>query len=131
MVNYTAVRTRRQLLPKPKKPERTIESYLAGLAPDAAFVLNQVRETLRTVAPDLRESIRYDMPLFEYAGAYLYAGAWKEHLGLYPVYPASDPALEAEIAPYRSGKDTVQFKYNKPTPFDLIARIARDRIAPR
>lgn len=58
MVNYTAARTWRQLwrqlLPKPKKPERTIESYLAGLAPDAAHVVDQVRETLRTVAPDVR-----------------------------------------------------------------------------
>lgn len=102
---------------------------MGGLAPDAAHILDQVSETLRAVAPNVHESIKYDMPLFEYAGTYLYVGAWKKHLGLYPVYPASDPALEAEIAPYRSGKDTVQFKYAKPVPFDLIARIARDRIA--
>jgi uncharacterized protein YdhG (YjbR/CyaY superfamily) len=118
-------------MPKSDKPRKTIESYLAGLAPDAAHVLEQVREMLRAVAPDLRESIRYDMPLFEYAGTYLYAGAWKAHLGLYPVYPAADPALEAEIAPYRSGKDTLQFRYNKPIPYDLIARIAQDRVATR
>ena len=116
-------------MPKPKKPERTIETYLAGLAPDAAHILEQVRETLRAVAPEVRESISYDIARFDYAGTYLYAGAWKKHLGLYPVYPAADPALEADIAPFRSGKDTVQFKYNKPVPYDLIARIAHDRIA--
>jgi uncharacterized protein YdhG (YjbR/CyaY superfamily) len=75
----------------------------------------------------VRESIRYTMPMFQYDGAYLYVGAWKKHIGLYPVHPA-DPELEVEIAPYRAKKDTVQFKYTKPVPYDLIARIARARV---
>lgn len=118
-------------MPKPKKPERTIEAYMAGLAPDAAFVMERVRETLRAVAPDLRESIKYDMPLFEYGGTYLYVGAWKKHLGMYPIYPLP-AALEAEVAPHRAKKDTVQFFYRDPIPYELIGRMAKARVrAPR
>lgn len=111
----------------PSKPTRTLDSYIAALPPDAAFIVERLRELLGDLAPDVRETIKYDMPLFEYAGTYLYAGAWKKHLGLYPVYPAA-PELEARLAPYRSGKDTVQFKYTTPIPYDLIAEIAKARI---
>lgn len=112
---------------KPPKPQRSIESYIAGLPPDVAFIMERVRETIRETAPDVVESIKYDMARFEYAGTYLYAGAWKKHLGLYPIYPAA-PALEAEIAPHRAKKDTVQFFYKTPIPYELIAKIAKARI---
>lgn len=86
------------------KGPTTVAAYMAGLEPHAAHIVEQVRAAMRRVAPDLREAISYQILRFDYAGAYLYAGAWKAHLGLYPVYPADDPALEAAIAPYRSGR---------------------------
>lgn len=116
-------------MPRSTRPVRTIESYVAALPPDATFILERIRELLRDLTPDVRESIKYDMPRFEYSGTYLYAGAWKKHIGLYPVYPAPRE-LEARIAPYRTGKDTVQFKYSAPIPYELIADIARARIGP-
>lgn len=114
---------------KSGRPTRTVEAYIAALPPDAAFILERLRQRFHDVAPDVQESVKYDMPLFEYAGTYLYVGAWKKHIGLYPVYPAP-PDLEARLAPYRSGKDTVQFKYSAPIPYDLITEIVRDRIRP-
>ncbi len=110
------------------KPEQTVDRYIGALPPDVAFIMEQVRETIRGVAPDVVESIKYTMPLFAYDGTYLYVGAWKKHIGLYPVFPATDPALEAELAPYRAKKDTVQFKYAKPIPYELIAKIAQARV---
>lgn len=109
------------------KPVQTVERYIGALPPDVAFIMERVRETIRGVAPNVTEGIKYTMPLFQYDDTYLYVGAWKKHIGLYPVH-AGDPALEADLAPYRSTKDTVQFKYDKPVPYELIARIARARI---
>ena len=34
------------------------------------------------------------------------------------------PELEAEVAPYRSEKDTFQFFYRDGVPYDLVERIA-------
>lgn len=65
---------------KDKKPEQTIDRYIAGLPPDVAFIMEQIRETMHAVAPDVRESVKYTMPLFQYDGAYLYVGAWKKHI---------------------------------------------------
>ena len=112
---------------KAQKLGRSIQSYMAGLPPDVAFIMERIRETIRSVAPDAVESIKYDMPLFQYRGTYLYVGAWKKHIGMYPIYPAP-PELEQEIAPYRSGRDTVKFMYTKPVPYELVARIAEARI---
>jgi uncharacterized protein YdhG (YjbR/CyaY superfamily) len=106
---------------------QTVEGYIAGLEPHVAHIVERVRETVRTMAPDFEETIKYGMPQFRYAGTYLYVGAWKHHLGLYPIYPA-EPALEALIAPYRNKTDTVRFFYKNPLPLDLIAAIARARI---
>lgn len=106
---------------------RSVDDYMAGLEPHAAHIVQQVRALIGEFAPDMKEDVKYGMPVFSYAATYLYVGAWKKHLGLYPVYPA-EASLEARIAPYRAGKDTVRFPYKHPIPFDLIAEIAKARI---
>lgn len=105
----------------------SIDSYFAGFPPDIELILERIRDTIRAIAPDAVETIKYDMALFTFGGAHLYVGAWKRHVGLYPIYPAP-PALEAGIAPYRAGKDTVHFLYKKPIPYDLIKMIVTLRI---
>ena len=51
-----------------------------------------------------------------------YVGAWKHHIGLYPI-PALPPDLEANVAPYRTKIDTVRFSYKQPIPYDVIERL--------
>ena len=81
--------------------------------------------------PGSGETISYQMPTFTHDGAaFLYMGAWKRHLGVYPV-PVLDGALEAEVAPFRSGRDTVQFPYRTGVPAELIGRIAAAALARR
>ena len=66
------------------------------------------------------------------AGRIVVPKALRQELGLKPgqllEMRTGDGKLEVEIAPYRAKKDTVQFKYTKPVPYDLIARIARARV---
>jgi uncharacterized protein YdhG (YjbR/CyaY superfamily) len=38
-------------------------------------------------------------------------------------------ALREELAPYRTGKGTLQFPLGKPLPLDLIGRIVEYRVA--
>ncbi|MGH1564590.1 hypothetical protein [Mumia sp. DW29H23] len=40
-------------------------------------------------------------------------------------YVASLPAdVRPQVAPYRSGKDSLRFRYRDPVPYDLIERVA-------
>jgi uncharacterized protein YdhG (YjbR/CyaY superfamily) len=105
-----------------------IDRYIAGFPPDVAFILERLRETIRKAAPGATEGFDYDMPVFRHGGRHIfYIGAWKKHVGLYPVYP-QDAALEAELAPLRSGKDTVKLVYAKPIPYGLVTRLVKARI---
>ncbi len=64
---------------------------------------------MHEAVPGSGETISYQMPTFTHDGAaFLYLGAWKRHLGVYPV-PVFDGPLEAEVAPFRSGRDALRF----------------------
>lgn len=101
----------------------TVEEYIASFPADVQEILREVRRTLRSALPDAEEKIRYGMPAFMLGGRYaVHFAAWKKHVGLYPI-PRADDALERELEPHRSGKDSVNFPYSKPIPYDLIQRM--------
>jgi uncharacterized protein YdhG (YjbR/CyaY superfamily) len=102
-----------------------VDRYIASFPPDAAFILERIRETVHKAAPGAIEGFKYDMPVFRIGDAYIfYMGGWKKHVGLYPIYPQASE-LEAEIAPLRSGKDTLKLVYNKPIPYPLVAKLVK------
>jgi uncharacterized protein YdhG (YjbR/CyaY superfamily) len=106
----------------------SIDEYIAGFPPDVREILEQIRRTIREAAPDAEETISYQMPTFTLHDRYLvYFAAYKQHIGLYPV-PAGDVAFKDELAPYAAGKGTARFPYDRPIPFDLIAKIVKYRI---
>jgi uncharacterized protein YdhG (YjbR/CyaY superfamily) len=105
-----------------------VDRYIAGFPPDAAFILERLRETVHKAAPGATEGFKYDMPVFRLGDAYIfYMGGWKKHVGLYPIHPQA-PELEAEIAPLRSSKDTVKLLYSKPIPYPLVTKLVKARV---
>jgi uncharacterized protein YdhG (YjbR/CyaY superfamily) len=110
----------------------TVEEYLATFPEDVQVILGGVLAALRRALPGAVETIRYGMPALMLQGRYgIHVAGWKAHVGLYPVprFDQADPALEAEVAPYRTHKDTVRFLYRDPVPYDLVERIAAAAVA--
>ena len=108
----------------------SVEEYVASFGEPAQTLLRQVHAAIRRGMPEATEKIRYGMPAVMLEGRYgLHFAGWKSHVGLYPV-PVLSPALEAEVAPYRSTKDTVRFRYAQPVPYDLIERLAAEIAGP-
>lgn len=107
---------------------KTVDDYIAAQPPDVAHILERLRETIHKAAPGAAEAIKYGMPVFRSGGSYIfYAGAWKKHIGLYPIHRQA-PDLEAALAPLRGGKDTVKLVYAKPIPYGLVTRIVKARL---
>ena len=105
-----------------------VDRYIASFPPDAAFILERLRETVHKAAPGVTEGFKYDMPVFRLGDDYVfYMGGWKKHVGLYPIYPQA-PGLEAELAPLRTSKDTVKLVYSKPIPYPLVTRLVKARV---
>jgi len=102
-----------------------------------ADIAGHVRAAILAGAPTGEDGFGYGMPAIMINGRYLlHYGAWKNHLGLYPV-PAHgadgglNPELEAAVAPYRSGRSTLKFRYDRPVPFELITQLAKDAVQRR
>lgn len=114
------------MLPKQEAPQ-TIDAYIAGFPEDVQAILQQVRRTIHEAAPEATEAISYQMPTFKLNGNLVHFGAFKNHIGFYPV-PSGMAAFEEELAAYKQGKGSVQFPLNKPMPLDLIRRIVEFRV---
>lgn len=104
----------------------SVDDYIATFPPDVQIMLQLLRETLASSIPGSDETIRYGMPAVMSDGRYVvhYAG-WRQHIGLYPI-PPLQPELEAEVAPYRSTKDTMRLPLRSPVPYELIGRLASE-----
>lgn len=107
----------------------TVDEYIASFPPDVQEVLQRVREAIRSAVPDAQEKIRYDIAavMVDPTHAIHFAG-WKKHVGVYPV-PQLEGELEEQIAPYRAAKDSANFLYARPIPYDLIERVAAAVVA--
>jgi uncharacterized protein YdhG (YjbR/CyaY superfamily) len=104
---------------------QTVDDYIATFPPEVAARLQQVRAAIHAEVPDGEERMRYGIAAVMLGGRYaLHFAGWKKHIGLYPVHELPQP-LEAEVAPRRSGKDTVGFPHDEPLPIELISRITR------
>jgi uncharacterized protein YdhG (YjbR/CyaY superfamily) len=109
----------------------TVDAYVESFPEETRVILSRVRSTILAEVPGAEEKIRYGMPAVMLGGRYaIHYAAWKRHLGLYPV-PVLDDALETELAPYRAAKDSVNFAYSAPIPYDLIGRVAAAIVALR
>lgn len=109
----------------------TVDDYVASFPPQVREVLERVRAAIHAGVPGGEEKVRYGMGAVMLGGRYaIHFAGWKRHVGLYPV-PAFDGPLEAEVAPHRSKKDTVNFPYAKPVPYDLITRMSREIVRMR
>ncbi len=105
----------------------TIDEYIANFPPDVQEILQKVRATIREAAPSAEETIKYQLPAFTLKGNLVYFGGFKKHVGFYPV-PTGIEAYAEDLAPYKTGKGSIQFPYDKPIPYDLITKVVKFRI---
>jgi uncharacterized protein YdhG (YjbR/CyaY superfamily) len=106
----------------------SIDEYIAEFPPETQQVLRELRDLIRSIAPDATETISYAIPTFDLNGKHLvhFAG-YKHHVGLYPT-PTGMEAFKDDLEPYASGKGSAQFPLGQPLPVDLIRRIVEFRV---
>jgi uncharacterized protein YdhG (YjbR/CyaY superfamily) len=105
----------------------TVDEYIAGCAPEAQVILQQIRAIVHELAPQAQELISYQIPAFKLNGMLVYFAAFKKHIGFYPPVRGDDALLKA-IAPYAGPKGNLQFPLNQPIPYALIRQIVAWRI---
>ena len=104
-----------------------IDEYIASFPKETQKLLEQVRVTIRTAAPEAEETINYGIPTLTLKGNLVHFAAFKNHIGFYPA-PSAIKAFSKELSAYDGAKGSVKFPIDKPLPFDLISKIVKFRV---
>ncbi len=104
----------------------SIDAYIKSFPENIQQMLQEIRQAIRSVVPDVQETISYRMPTFVLNGNLVHFAAYPNHIGFYPA-PSGIEAFKSELTPYKSSKGAIQFPISQPMPLDLIARITAFR----
>ena len=107
---------------------KNIDEYLSGFPEDTKRLLREIRSIVKMIVPEADETISYGIPTFKLNGHYLiYFAGYKKHVSIFPAPRGSD-AFEKRVAPYKSGKGTIQFSIAAPLPTGLVERLVKLRL---
>jgi uncharacterized protein YdhG (YjbR/CyaY superfamily) len=107
-----------------------VDRYLADVDEPKRTTLQYLRQTILGVVPEAEEGISYGVPAFRLQGKVV-AGfaAFKNHLSYLPHSGSMFPALQGELAPYKTSSGALQFPIDSPLPKPLVERLVSVRIA--
>ena len=98
----------------------TVDAYIADQPDEIRPILQKIRETIRGAAPNATEKISWNMPTFWQGENLIHFAAFKKHIGIYPGDLSLAP-FEERLEGYRKTKGAVQFPYDRPIDYELIA----------
>ena len=105
----------------------TTDEYIACSPSSVRSILNKIRQTVRSVAPNAVELISYRMPAFKLNHVLIYFAAFKHHIGIYPPI-SGNKALMTQLKRYSGPKGNLKFPLDQPIPYHLIRTIVKLRV---
>ena len=109
------------------KDVKTIDEYIALRPREVQVKLQEIRTTIKQIAPHASEKISYGLATFYLNGNLVHFGAFKDHIGFFPT-SSGVKAFEDELKEYKTSKGTIQLPLDKPLQLGLIARIVKFRL---
>jgi uncharacterized protein YdhG (YjbR/CyaY superfamily) len=106
---------------------KTIDEYIAAAPEQGREKLREIRALLKEVAPNATEAIKWGYPVLEQERILFSFSAFKDHLNFMPTRSTLDQ-FKDELRDHKTGRDTIQFPYNKPLPKSLIQKLAKHRV---
>ena len=113
----------------PTGKPRTIDDYLATVREDQGAVLQKLRETIHSVAPQAEECISYGLPAFRLDGLLVGFGASSKHCALYPMSGSFVSDHAEELKGFETSKGTIRFQPDAPLPVAFVRKLVQTRAA--
>lgn len=114
-----------------KSTATTVPAYLAEQPPDRQTALTKLRNVIRKVAPDAKESIQHGMPAYELNGMLCALASQKNHMSLYICEPEIVDAHRDTLGRLNCGKGCIRFRKIEELPLEAITTILQDARAKR
>lgn len=113
---------------KTSKPElKDVDAYIAAAPKAVQPLLNQLRQVIKTAAPQAKEKISYGMPSYEHHGRLAYFAGYERQVGLYGVAHVASEHDE-DVTKYLEHRSTLRFPVGQELPVALIRRLIKARV---
>ncbi len=107
---------------------KTVDEYIRQFSPGTQELLEKMRKSILSVAPEAEESINYQIPTYKTKGKNMvHFAAFKNHIGFYPS-PSGILAFKEELSKYKTSKGAVQFPLKEELPIHMIMEMVRFRL---
>lgn len=108
-------------------PPKTIDAYIATFPVNVQLLLEELRDTIKQVAPKADETISYQIPTFTLKGNLVHFAGFKNHIGFYPT-PSAIKAFKSDLDGFEWAKGSIKFPIDKPLPLDLVRKMVAFRV---
>ena len=111
------------------KPE-DVDSYIANSDRDARPTLKELRKIIKSIVPEAEEGIKYNVPFYEFHGTHVGFSAYKNHasFGIGADVLQSEDRKMLEDKGYKTGKGTIQIKYDQEIPTSALKELLKTKI---
>jgi uncharacterized protein YdhG (YjbR/CyaY superfamily) len=108
----------------------TVDEYLKALPKESRDALERLRKTIRAAAPNADEVISYSIPFYKQNGMLVgFSASAKDYLTFHIISGDLLREHAHALAPFNTGKGSIQFTAAKPIPTTLVTKIVRARVA--
>jgi len=111
------------------KNRNSIDEYLAALPDEQHQVLEALRRTIKSAAPQAEECISYGVPAFRQNGMLVGFGAAAKHCSFFLMSGSTVENHQKLLKDYDTSKGTIRFSAAKPLPAALVKKLVKSRIA--
>ena len=107
----------------------TVIDYLNMLPDNLYMPLENIRQIIKSLVPDVEETIRYMIPVYKHKGLLVGYGASKNKCSFFVMSHAILKDFENEVKDFETTDISIRFTQNNPIPNELITRIVMARVA--
>ena len=109
---------------------KDVDSYIANSDKEARPTLEELREIIKSTVPEAEEGIKYNVPFYEFHGTHVGFTAFKNHAtaGIGGDALGSEDRKMLEEKGYKTGKETIQIKYDQAVPITEIQQLLEAKV---
>jgi uncharacterized protein YdhG (YjbR/CyaY superfamily) len=104
-----------------------VDAYIAAAPRAVQPMLNELRQLIKSAAPNAKERISYGMPSYDYQGRIAHFAGYESHVGLYGVAHVAHEH-GASITKYLESQSTLRFPVGQKLPVALIRKLIKARV---
>src|SRR5262245_14852521 len=104
---------------------KDVDSYIANSDKEARPKLEELRKIIKSTIPKAEERIWYGVPFYKYHGELAGFAAYKNHVSFGAAVLQSKDRKKLEEKGYKTGKGTIQIKFDQKVPTTAIKQILK------